>query len=213
MISKFKCMILSFTCFLLLSMLIACGTTTNSDNSKNNYAQNRNTNTNSTPNANSTPSNNEDAKAFTEFVVAAIYKPPPTPDVGESDSSLRVGEIKEKLTVSSLDEIALVLTPEKYQVAVESLQLEIYSGDKKLYTVPTISTRQSREFPPIEKTGTNATGYVFNLDPQRIAEANRYFVNENNVRVVLTAKLGNTGVVTVYLVDKNSEVGKEKQAR
>lgn len=197
----------SLTILIVTLGLVSCNETNRNEN------LNRNSNYASNTNKNSNSQNNEETKEYEDAVVGYVFSIPPTSDGGGGTDSHKTEYIKEKLGISSLKELAILLTPLKYSVTVEALNLEIYSGDKKVFEIATRSSRTSQTFPPLERRSSNFIGYQFELDPNKAAEGDRFFVTGNTIKLSPTIKRENGASATFYLVNRNAEVNRTKQAQ
>lgn len=138
---------------------------------------------------------------------SSMTEPPPTE--GPGGRLLGVGELQSALKISSVKEISALLNPQRNSVIVESVELDFYSaGKEKVFSIKALSADKSRSFEPIKNSGSNFVGYVFNLDPQKIGEAEKYFVPENSIKVVPRFDRNKPVSATFYLVSNRSELTK-----
>lgn len=150
-----------------------------------------------------------ETKTFSQSKIALnLVKPPPTPESSTFSAPLTVEEVKSDLNVSSLKNIAVVVTPRDRDVKIESLELAIFENNKRVYSVPLKSVKNTDTFSALESSDSKATGYLFTLNPETLNEGDRYFVAGNTVRLI-TKITRDSGVnATFYLVNKDSEVTK-----
>lgn len=166
-------------------------------------------NSNNSNNLNS--SSSEDVKTYSRWIEAPILIDPPPTD-GPDGKHLRVGEVQSQLKISSLKQAAIVLTPQKNSITVESIELAIYSGDnkEKLFSLQASAASNRRTFDSVDRqSDSTIAGYVFNLDSQRIDEADKFFVPENTIKITPAFRRDKAVTATLYLVDKQSEVTKK----
>lgn len=159
---------------------------------------------------NSNSESSGDVKIFSRYFETEIFiDPPPTP--GSGGRFAPIGDIQKRLKITSLKQTAIVLTPQRNSVVIESIELAIYSPNgEKLFALPAISVSKRRTFEPItEPTGSNIAGYVFDLDQARINEADKFFVPENTIKVIPVFGRERPATAIFYLVDKQSEVTKK----
>lgn len=165
----------------------------------------RNVNAVSTSNSNS--ETESDVKVFSRYFETEILIDPP-PTTGSGEKFVPIAEIQSRLKITSLKQTAIVLTPQRNSVTIESVELAIYSADKtKVFSLPATAASKRRTFEPVVKpSGANIAGYVFNFDEARIAEADKFFVPENIIKVIPVFGREKPATAIFYLVDRESEI-------
>lgn len=203
-----KSIFLCFSILILGLILTGCpGGGSGNENQNRNSVPNNNGNKTSTPQPNTT----EETKEYEKSAIAFFYTIPPTGSGGDN-GRIKNEDLQEKIGIKSLRELAIALTPVKYPLTVEAVNIELYEGDKKVFEIRAASTRSSQTFPPLERRTGNVVGYPFEIDPGRAAEGDKFFIAGNTIRLVPTIKRDNGAEATFYFVNKNSEV-KKAQAR